>query len=305
MNKFSKILYAAMALAIAVCNFSCSDDEELPTGDLELNSGSSVTTETLKVLSYNVLEGMKLDKANDYNNFVTWVSEQAPDIMAIEETNGFTKEKLTALSARWGHPYAEMCKENGFPVSITSKYPIEVVSRILDGVWHGGIHVKIKGINILVLHLYPFSYTPSGSNAANGDAYRLEEIQTYLDNTIRKYPNEKYWLMMGDFNSFSPLDKNDLSGGNTINYQVHQTILDNGYRDPVREMNINFVRSCPTIYGGWTGPTESYKGSRIDFIYASGEAMRNMLNAQILMDNFTDNYSDHYPVTVTCRIYNE
>ena len=67
MNKFSKILYAAMALAMAVCNFSCSDDEELPTGDLELNSGSSVTTETLKVLSYNVLEGMKLDKANDYN----------------------------------------------------------------------------------------------------------------------------------------------------------------------------------------------------------------------------------------------
>ena len=146
MNKFSKILYAAMALAMAVCNFSCSDDEELPTGDLELNSGSSVTTETLKVLSYNVLEGMKLDKANDYNNFVTWVSEQAPDIMAIEETNGFTKEKLTALSARWGHPYAEMCKESGYPVSITSKYPIEVVSRILDGVWHGGIHVKIKGI---------------------------------------------------------------------------------------------------------------------------------------------------------------
>ncbi|MCS3333575.1 hypothetical protein NXU97_07240 [Bacteroides xylanisolvens] len=87
-----------------------------------------------------------------------------------------------------------------------------MVSRILDGVWHGGIHVKIKGINILVLHLYPFSYTPSGSNAANGDAYRLEEIQTYLDNTIRKYPDEKYWLMMGDFNSFSPLDKNDLSG---------------------------------------------------------------------------------------------
>ena len=122
MNKFSKILYAAMALAMAVCNFSCSDDEELPTGDLELNSGSSVTTETLKVLSYNVLEGMKLDKANDYNNFVTWVSEQAPDIMAIEETNGFTKEKLTALSARWGHPYAEMCKESGYPVSITSKF---------------------------------------------------------------------------------------------------------------------------------------------------------------------------------------
>lgn len=29
---------------------------------------------------------------------------------------------------------------------------------------------------------------------------------------------------MGDFNSFSPLDKNDLSSGTTLNYQVHQTI---------------------------------------------------------------------------------
>lgn len=305
MNKFSKILYAAMALAMAVCNFSCNDNEELPTGNLEIDGGPSVTTETLKVLSYNVLEGMKLDKANNYDNFVAWVKEQAPDMMAIEETNGFTKETLTALATRWGHSYAEMCKEDGYPVSITSKHPIEVVSRIRNGVYHGGIHVKIKGLNILVLHLYPFSDAPSGSGLADGDAYRLKEIQTYLDNTIRKYPNEKYWMMMGDFNSFSPLDKKDFSQGATRDYKVHQTILDNGYRDPIREMNTNFVRSCPTIYGGWTGPTESNKGSRIDFIYVSGEVMRNTLNAQILMDTFTDNHSDHYPVMVNCRIYNE
>lgn len=305
MNKFSKILYAAIALAMAVCNFSCSDEEELPTGNLEVDGGSSVTTETLKVLSYNVLEGMKLDRVNNYDNFVAWVKEQAPDIMAIEETNGFTKETLTTLSTRWGHSYAEMCKEDGYPVSITSKYPIEVVSRIRNGVYHGGIYVKIKGINILVLHLYPFSDAPSGSGVADGDVYRLKEINTYLDNTIRKYPNEKYWLMMGDFNSFSPLDKDDLTQGTTRNYQVHQTILDNGYRDPIREMNTNFVRSCPTAYGGWTGSTGSNKGSRIDFIYASGEAMRNTLSAQMLIDNFTDNHSDHYPVMVSCRIYNE
>ena len=305
MNKFCKIFYAAMALVMVICHSSCNDEEELPTGELELDSGSSVTTETVKVVSYNILEGMKLDKDNNYDNFVAWVSEQAPDILAIEETNGFTKETLTALANRWGHSHAEICKETGYPVSLTSKYPIEVISRIRKGVSHGGIHAQIKGINILVLHLYPQSYAPSGSTAANGDAYRLEEIQTYLDNTVRKYPDEKYWLMMGDFNSESPLDKNDLASGSNINYQVHQTILDSGYRDPIREMNVNFVRSCPTVYGGWTGPTGSYKGSRIDFIYASGEAMRNMLNAQILMDDFTDNYSDHYPVTVTCRIYNK
>ena len=297
MNKFSKILYAAMALAMAVCNFSCSDDEELPTGDLELNSGSSVTTETLKVLSYNVLEGMKLDKANDYNNFVTWVSEQAPDIMAIEETNGFTKEKLTALSARWGHPYAEMCKESGYPVSITSKYPIEVVSRILDGVWHGGIHVKIKGINILVLHLYPFSYTPSGSNAANGDAYRLEEIQTYLDNTIRKYPDEKYWLMMGDFNSRSRAD-NWYYGypENDTRLLVHNHILDHtDLKDIIAERYPgSFISS-------------TYGNARIDYMYASPSMYARIVNALTVMDKWTtatqspyvSNFydpSDHRPI---------
>ena len=121
---------------------------------------------------------MKLDKDTNYDNFVAWVSEQAPDILAIEETNGFTKETLTALANRWGHSHAEICKETGYPVSLTSKYPIEVISRIRKGVSHGGIHAQIKGINILVLHLYPQSYAPSGSTAANGDAYRLEEIQT-------------------------------------------------------------------------------------------------------------------------------
>ena len=125
MNKFSKILYAAMALALAVCNFSCSDDEELPTGDLELNSGSSVTTETLKVLSYNVLEGMKLDKANDYNNFVTWVSEQAPDIMAIEETNGFTKENLTALSALGDTPMPKCARKAAIPYLSLPNIPLK------------------------------------------------------------------------------------------------------------------------------------------------------------------------------------
>ena len=300
MNKFSKILYAAMALAMAVCNFSCSDDEELPTGDLELNSGSSVTTETLKVLSYNVLEGMKLDKANDYNNFVTWVSEQAPDIMAIEETNGFTKEKLTALSSRWGHNYAEMCKESGYPVSITSKYPIEVVSRILDGVWHGGIHVKIKGINILVLHLYPFSYTPSGSNAANGDAYRLEEIQTYLDNTIRKYPDEKYWLMMGDFNSRSSRDNWFYKyPADDTRFLVHDYILQNTpYVDVIAE---KYPGEFKTTTGG---------KSRIDFVYCTPALYKLVTHADVVTDDYTtpvrdpgnlSNFwhpSDHRPIVV-------
>ena len=61
---------------------------------------------------------MKLDKAQNFDNFVDWVKEKDPDFMALCECNAFTEESLTALAGRYGHPYAILCKESGFPVGL-------------------------------------------------------------------------------------------------------------------------------------------------------------------------------------------
>jgi exodeoxyribonuclease-3 len=59
---------------------------------------------TLKVLSYNVLHGFENDSAK-MTTYVDRVSKLDPDIIAYEELNDFTQEKLETLAKRYSHPY--------------------------------------------------------------------------------------------------------------------------------------------------------------------------------------------------------
>ena len=69
----------------------------------------------LKIIAYNILEGMKNDTTAGKQEFAAWVRTQDPDILALQETNGFTQESLQALAESYGHPYAILCKEPGYP----------------------------------------------------------------------------------------------------------------------------------------------------------------------------------------------
>ncbi len=295
------ILGAAIA-ALALLT-GCKDAVHIePT--IDVSAGKDAEFSKFKVVSYNILEGMKNDKANNYDNFVAWVTEQKPDVLALEECNGFTAEFLADLARRWGHEYVAFNSEHKgmYPVALTSKYPVEVVKFMQDAgnheIYHNAIHAKIKGVNVVVLHLYPFSKYPNSSSAevGSGEEYRVREMNYILDNTIRKYPTEPYWLMMGDFNSYSPLDKDQL--GNDKYYDVHSLVLKNGYYDAVRERHNHFINSTAH--------------SRLDFIYCSQSILRNMTEAEIVKDDFTtmqvpvgedkkEQISDHFPVTVTFR----
>ena len=201
-----RLAFGATLLTATALLPACDDDPAAPDEELTTDPGTSVQPETLRFISYNILEGMKLDKAQNFDNFVDWVKEKDPDFMALCECNAFTEELLTALAGRYGHPYAILCKESGFPVGLTSKYPIELRNRLLEDVplWHGAIHTRIKDINVVVLHLYPFGTYPNGQGAAGtGNTYRDREINCILDSTIRRYPVEPLWLMAGDYQGFN------------------------------------------------------------------------------------------------------
>lgn len=310
MNRIYRLLtLAILSVGVVVGLGSCNDDEQIvPTLSVGNNTGDA-KVDTMRLISYNILEAMKLDKANNYDNFVAWVSEQAPDILALEEANYLTQEKLEAMAARWGHQYVvtNIKSDDNYPVALTSKYPINVVQKITDKVSHGAIHATINGINIVVLHLWPQAYAPTSSSysgysatAVDGDAYRVEEINRFLDMTIRATPQERNWLMMGDFNSSSPLDAADYSG--TRNYDVHTEILASGYYDCLRHMHSYFIRSTPTVYGGWVEGS-SIGGARIDFIYGSRTMMPDITRSEVIMDEFTNTHSDHYPCLVEFRHY--
>lgn len=295
-----RIAFGGALLAAVTLLPACEDDPAVPDEELSTDPGKSEEPESLHLIDYNILEGMKLDKGSNFDNFVTWVQKKDPDIMTLCECNNFTEESLKALSTRYGHPYAVLCKETGFPVAITSKYPIELRNRMLDGtpLWHGALHVRIKNINVVALHLYPFGKYPNSDAGAagSGDAYRDEEIGYILDNTIRRYPTEPFWVMCGDFNSYSPKDEEVL--GDQY-YNTHKTVLGSGYHDALRDRHSVFFRTVPTVYGGWNGEA----GRRIDFIYASQGVMREIDRSEVLYDDFTDTHSDHYPVMIEFRHY--
>ncbi|MEG0806786.1 MAG: endonuclease/exonuclease/phosphatase family protein [Alistipes sp.] len=293
------VAFAATAMLLPACEDDpVVVDEQLTT---KPDTGTETEPETFRFISYNILEGMKLDKDNNFDNFVAWVQAKDPDFMALQECNGLTQETLTALAARYGHPHALVCKEEGYSVGLTSKYPIELRNRLLSTeenplpLYHGAIFTRIKDINVVVLHLYPFGAALDGM--PNGDAYRTREINYILDNTIRRYPAEPLWLMSGDFNSYSAKDADALG---ERYYDTHNTVLQSGYYDVIRDRHNYFMRTTPTVYGKWV---EGVVGSRLDFIYCSKNILRQMTSSDIIYDDFTNNYSDHYPVMIEFRHY--
>lgn len=83
------------------------------------------------------------------NTFVQWAKRQNADIVAFEELNNFTQVSLSKFAMKWGHPYAVILKEIGYPVGITSKYPITNAYKLIKGMHHGCLYVEIKGISFL------------------------------------------------------------------------------------------------------------------------------------------------------------
>ena len=292
------------------------------------------TPSHLRVLLWNIQNGMWADQHNNYDNFVKWVAKWDPDICIWCESETIYKDKTNSatstkylpdgwveLCKRYGHTYAEVGgNRDNYPQTVTSKYPISVVQRFTStnvsgkNISHGAGHFTItkdgKKINIVTMHMWPQSYSPSVSTAereestanGGGDLYRAFEVQYLVDQTVNnpKYASEKYWLVGGDTNASSRLD-NWYNGfdENSTKLLVHDIFLEQtslkdviGHRYP----------------GHFFATTMS--GKRIDILYASPEMYRMMDNSIVLLDEwiaptakstyysgFYDT-SDHHPLLI-------
>lgn len=261
----------------------------------------------LKIISYNVYNGMKLDESEGKQKYIDWAKAQDADIIAWQEMNFFTREKLEKFAASYGHKYAVLLKESPddpafFPVAITSKYPIVNVNKVVDNLWHGALFADVGNYHFVITHMNPF-----------WTAKRIDEINLIIDSIkYSRDPNGK-WIIAGDLNSFSPADKPDYDKStlledlkekqkkrpildNLVNgqlsYTVQQNLLDAGYIDALKIKHKEFISTAPTkvFYDQASVPL------RYDYIYVSPPLKDNVIDVQVLKDDFTDKYSDHYPV---------
>jgi len=295
MNKSSCFKLPAVCAIIAFFFYSCSSDKN------SSNQGSP----NLRIVSYNVWYGFT-EVPERKETWLAWMNEQHPDIVALQELNEYTTQKLAEDAKSYGHEYSALLKEDGFPTGITSRYPIEDIQRFRQGFHHGLMRVRIQDYYVYVIHLHPSNWET-----------RKTEINLILQN-IKDLPDDSKVILAGDFNTFSPLDsvyythgrlepffndrdslfnEKNLNNGK-LDYSVIREVLDFGLVDleaSRRPSSFIFHGSFPTSI-----EKEGEHGDqrRLDYVYASKNVADKVTNARIIVTDTTSLLSDHFPVVV-------
>lgn len=292
----------------------------------------------VKVIYWNIQNGMWAGQYDGYKAFTDWVSAQEPDICIWCEAETIyrtgTNERLPYedryfiwedVAPRYGHKHIYVAgHRDGYPQVITSRFPIEDVQRIVGDkdtvITHGAGWARVKAygrtLNLVSLHTWPqkshFRYKNAtkeerdASAARNeGDINRLEEITWLCRHTVLTDAEaaENLWLMAGDFNAVSPKD-NWVYGypEGDSRLKVHEYILDN-----TPYMDLVWERHPRNFY------TSTFERKRIDFVYVTPALYDMVTEAEIVEDSYTkpsrdrnvkgfQNPSDHLPIIVTINV---
>ncbi len=280
----------------------------------------SQQSNTLKIITYNIWNGYDFGKDQERRLALTsWVNKQTPDVVALQELCNYSDEKLRQDAEKWGHPYYLLLKTTGYSVGITSKYPIELKEKILEGLHHGALQCSINGIDFLVVHLHPGSFQ-----------FRQKEAQILTDKIKKIRTENSKYIILGDFNSHSPYDadlyepngyfltrlreSNNGKGvngnifNNGLDYSVISSFLGLSLVD-VTQMFTKGIKqrgSFPTL--ALSPITKESKEllverlERIDYILVSPELGMNCKTARVC--NHEENWylSDHYPLIASFEL---
>ena len=265
----------------------------------------SAAGERLRVVSYNVWYGFTKvpERKADY---LAWMKAQEPDVVSLQELNGYTADKLKADASVWGHEYSAILKEDGFATGITSRFPIEDVKRFREGFHHGLLRARIKGIYFYVIHLHPSNWE-----------VRAREADLILAD-IAALPKGVGAVLVGDFNTFSSADKAHYAHGKLepffakrdkaygeknlrdgkLDYSVIAKFTDSGLVDldhSKRGEGYRFTGSFPTKI---EKPGDHGEARRLDYVFASSSLAKGVTRAEVVADETTWKLSDHLPVIV-------
>ena len=295
-------------------------------------------SEDLRLLYWNIQDGMWADQGNDYVNFVAFVKSVDPDVCVWCEAESRYRtdlhEKMTEreefylpynwdlLARRYGHEYAVLAgKRDGFPQVITAKRPIRLVKRLVgEGdvqVVHGAglatIPVGGDSLHIVTVHTYPFAYDygltdpqerKESKERGDGDRFREKELRYIVAHTLGERPGAEdgLWMMLGDFNAISRADNFHLGRKeDDTAFLTHDYIAsETPYLDAV---GLKYP-------GEYQSTTLSQR--RIDFVYCTPPLYEKIRDIRVLREGYPKNHrdsiakplcrpSDHLPIVVDFR----
>ena len=249
----------------------------------------------LRLLYWNIQNGMWDGQTDHYARFTKWVQEQRPDICVF-------------------------CEASSIFLTGTDKDNVKKIigngtdSIVTHGAGWARIQLKDLTLNIVTLHTWPqryaFGVPPEQREASaavrEGDAYRRMEVEYICQHTVLSIPSaaREYWMMMGDFNARSRRDNWVYQyPDNDSRLLTHDYILENTpYIDLISER-------YPDNFYSTTGGK-----ARIDFVYLTPPLFQLVTDARVVTDDYTrpvrnpqkiSNFwhpSDHRPILVDFKI---
>ncbi len=298
---------------------------------------SCTKTQEIKILYWNIQNGMWADQGDDYDNFVEFVKSEDPDICVWAEAESRyrtgTMEKMAGseetylpwnwdlLARRYGHDYTLVCgKRDTFPQVITSKYPLRIVKRVTgDGddivVVHGAGWAQVDlgdaQLNVVTVHTWPqkYSYLAEDQKASaaeqGGDVFRSTDMKNICEQTIlsQEGAEDELWMMLGDFNARSSIDNQ--------HYQMDPSDKAFLLHDYIRAYT-PYVDLIEKQYPG-SFEHSTNNGKRIDFIYMTPKLYDKVTGSATIREGYPkserlegmSNFctpSDHYPIVVTLNL---
>ena len=260
-------------------------------------------------MSYNIWNGFDWGKDSvRRENCIAWIKSQKPDVLALQELCSYTEEMLKEDALKWGHPYVQLLKTDGYPTALTSNRPIVLKERVEKPFWHGLLHCETYGIDFYIVHLSPADCE-----------IRLEEAKL-ITGRIKNKGSEPY-IILGDFNSYSPFDagwleknlalKNRLLQNNNKEYSnlrwgaFDYSVISEFLASP----SVDVCLGRTDLQEAYTFPTPVLTGKfnqtaltivqnrvRIDYILASPALAKSCEKVEIFNQEETHLLSDHYPV---------
>lgn len=280
-----------------------------------LGSCTENKSQNVRLLYWNIQNGMWSEQPRSYSQFVEFVKSYKPDICVwceaesiyksataepLDSADKFLPQGWGELAQRYGHNYWYIGgHRDSYPQVITSRYPIENIKRIVgvepdSVVTHGSgwatITINSFPINIITLHTWPQKYAfraedrEKSKAQKGGDAYRLKEIEYICNHTIGKNANakEEYWIMLGDFNARSRVDNFVYNyPQDDSRFWVHDYIKQHTpYIDVIERFHKG--EFCSTMPGK----------SRIDFVYCTEPLFNRISKAYVVTDEFVQPVRD-------------
>ena len=75
--------------------------------------GQAEQSQVLKVITHNVWYGFTKKTEPRHGEWKQWMARQSPDVVSLQELNGFSANDLAEDAASWGHSYSEILKKAG------------------------------------------------------------------------------------------------------------------------------------------------------------------------------------------------